>query len=120
MSYAADHAGALRDIADAGTAVTFTKNLPGTHAPTTGTFTTPTTSTVTGSAVRVRGDAQRYTELQLVEAEAPTLLFAPDTYGDLPELESVVTWGGVDYTVRDINPVAPDGNAILARIIVAR
>lgn len=120
MSYAADAASALADIAAAGTAVSFVKSRPGTNTPTTGRYSAPSTSTVSGSAVRVKGNPKTYEALKLVEAEAPTLLFAPTTYGQLPELGAVVSWGGVSYTVKDVAPVAPDGNAIIARIVVGR
>lgn len=103
-----------------GAAVTFTLTSPGIEDPEAGTWSSGSTSTVTGYASRVRGDVERYQALNLIEAEAPTLEFAPDTYGDLPALNSSVSWGGVSYFVRDIDPVAPDGSVISARVIVAR
>jgi hypothetical protein len=120
MSYAVDHASALADVTAAGAAVTFTVTNPGTSNPLTGQFTGNSTSTVTGSALRVKGDPKRYEALNLVESEAPTLLFTPTTYGQLPSLEATVTFGGTVYRVRDVDPLAPDGTAILARIVVSR
>ncbi|MGB0878684.1 MAG: hypothetical protein ACPGVY_11370 [Mycobacterium sp.] len=117
MAYAEDHASALAGIADAGVAVTFTTEVEGTHNPLTETFGEPTTSTVTGHAVRVRGDKDTYTRLGLVYARHPTLLFAPSTYGDLPEAGWTVVWDGVTYTVAEVDPVAPDGAAIIARVV---
>jgi hypothetical protein len=118
--YATDHAGALADVRAAGAAVTVVATLPGTHVPSTGLFTSPTTTTVAGVAIRTRGIPERYAALGLVESEAPSLLFVPDTYGAIPPLGGVLTWGGVDYTVRDVEPLAPDGTAILSRLVVAR
>ncbi len=119
MSYAPEHASALADVTAAGSAVTFTWRTPGVHDPATDTFTTAATVTVAGYALRVRGDPDRYRALSLVEAQAPTLLFTPTTYGALPALGASVTWGGTVYTVRDVAPLAPDGTAILARVVVA-
>ena len=119
-TYAPDHASALADVADAGAAVTFTSTNPGTLDEATGLYTSGTTTTTAGYAVRVRGTPKTYVALSLKESEAPTLLFTPTTYGSLPSLNATVAWGGVTYTVRDVEPVAPNGTAILARVVVAR
>ena len=119
-SYATEHAGAYADVLAAGAAVTFSAITPGTYDGATDTWSTPTTATVAGAAVRVRGNPLTYQALELVQGEAPTLLFAPATYGALPALGAAVTWGGVVYTVRSVEPVSPSGSAILARVVVAR
>lgn len=120
MTYAPDHAGALADVKAAGAAVTFTFRNPGTYDEATGLFTSAGTSSVAGYAVRVRGNPKTYDRLSLKQSEAPTLLFTPNTYGALPQMDHVVTWNSIVYTVRDVEPVAPDGSAILAKIVVAR
>ena len=102
--------------------VTFAHVVPGAYDPETETWGAPTTTTVTGAAIRVRGVPETYRAPTLIESQAPTLLFTPTTYGELPALGDTVTWppvGGTTYTVRDINPIAPDGVAIMARIVVA-
>lgn len=114
----AAHASALRQVKAAGAAVTFTK-VARDRDPETGQSTT-TTTTVTGRAVRVSGRPDRYQALGLIESKAPTLMFVPDTRGEVPELGSEVSWGGEDHTVRDVDPVAPDGTAIAARVIAER
>lgn len=84
---------------------------------------TPVTTTVTGEAVRVKGDPQRYQALGLRLDTMPTLLFTPTTYGEVPEPGDTVVWpltGGDTYTVKDVDPVAPDGVVILARVVIAR
>lgn len=118
--YAPDHAGALADLAEAGSAVTFTFATPGTYTASTGLFSGETTTTVTGAAIRVTGNPLRYQALGLTQTEAPTLLFAPTTYGSLPVLGASVVFGGVTYTVRDVEPLALDGTALLANIVVSR
>lgn len=118
MTYVSDHKGALADVKDAGAAVTFTL-VTNTYDAATDTSTSET-STVQGYAVRVNGDPKRYEALGLVEADAPTLLFVPTTFGEEPPLSARVTWGGVSYTVRDVAPLAPDGNSILSRCVVSR
>lgn len=118
-SYLAEHAGALADLAEAGTAVTFS-HTTSTYTESTDATTAPVTATVAGYALRVKGNPITYAALNLVQSEAPTLLFAPSTYGQMPVLGSSVTWGGQSYTVRDVNPLAPNGTAILCKVVVAR
>ena len=120
MSYAPDHSGAYADLLADGAPVTFAFVTQGTYDPATDTFGAATTSTVTGAAIRVSGNPLRYSQLGLVQSESPTLLCAPTTFGSLPTLGATVTWGGTTYTVRDVEPLAPDGTAILFRAVVAR
>lgn len=118
MGYEAEHASALADITEAGTAVTFTQASPGTYDAATDTWTTPVETTVAGFAIQTRGNPDVYRELSLVESKAPTILFAPTTFGEIPDLGYTVTWSGVTYTVKQIAPVQPDGNMIIARIVI--
>lgn len=120
MTFAPQHASALATVSRKGAAVTFTFKNPGTYDEATGLFSGASTTTITGSAVRVRGNPKTYDRLSLKQSEAPTLLFTPETYGSLPEMDYTVTWNSIVYTVRDVEPVAPDGTAILAKIVVAR
>lgn len=113
---------ALQKVADKATTkfgapVTFTRTTEGTHDPLTETFGEPTVTTITGSAVRTRGDKDTYTRLGLVYAKHPTLLFTPDTAGELPELGDTVVWSGSTYTVAEVGPIEPDGDAIAARVV---
>jgi ABC-type transport system substrate-binding protein len=119
-AYAAEAASAYEDIKAAGSAVTFRTASPGTFDPATGTYTDDTTTSVVGAAIRIGANPILYQALNLVTAEAPTLLFAPATAGALPPLGATVMWGGETYTVKNVTPVAPDGTAILARVVVAR
>ena len=59
MTTAADHADAYAMVAEEGAAVTFSTGTPGTHDPETRLFTSPTTATVTGVAIRVKADRQQ-------------------------------------------------------------
>lgn len=116
--YTQTHADALADVADAGASVTFTFTSPGTYDATTDTWSTPTTTTVTGSAVEVKGNPDTYERLSLVHSSAPSLFFTPDTYGSLPRPGYTVTWNSIAYTVKDVDPLAPDGTPIAATIVV--
>lgn len=118
MSYKNDHARALKDITKAGAAVTFRKATR-THNPVTG-HSTVVDTTVAGSAVRVAGRPKVYEALKLVESQAPTLLFVASTYSEKPDVGMTVVWGSQTFTVKDVNPVAPDGSAIICRVVVAR
>lgn len=97
--------------------ITFTRNTQSAYDPETDTSSTSET-TITGVAIRVPGDPKRYAALGLVESDAPTLQFVPTTYGNTPEPGDTVTWANETYTVRDVEPVAPDGVTILARVII--
>lgn len=103
---------------------TFTRTNPGTYDPETGLYSSASTSTITGSAIMVRGKPQRYEALGLNLATMPSLLFTPDDYqlsafsSDFVQPGDTVSWRGVTYTVQDVEPIAPDGVVIMARIIV--
>jgi hypothetical protein len=118
--YAADHADALEMIREAGSAVTFQTGTPGTHDPATGTFTSPTSTTVTGYAMRVsagRDDEVHYRAEGLTVGEVITLVFAPTTMGQLPTLGATVSWASETLTVRALRPTAPnDEGAIIAKV----
>jgi hypothetical protein len=119
MAYTTDHADALVAVREAGASVTFTRTNS-TYNPATDTFDAARRVTVIGHAIRVKGDPERHRALSLTISEAPTLLFAPTTYGQTPDVGMSVDFGGVRYVVRDVEPVAPDGTAILARVTVSR
>jgi hypothetical protein len=118
--YATDHADALLDVADAGEAITFTLSSPGTYDATTDTYTSASTSTIAGYAIQDEGDPEQYKALDLIEAAAPTLFFTPSTYGTLPDERYTGVWNSETYTVRSVSPIAPDGTAIAARIVISR
>lgn len=121
MAYATEHADALDDVRAAGAPVTFTRTVHASYDPEgAAEDAEPTTTTVTGYAMRVRGRPDRYDRLTLIESQAPTLLFVPSTYGELPPLDAECTWGGKSMVVADVDPLEPDGTAILARVIVKR
>ena len=106
----------------ASTGVTFTRTAATYDA--TGGGVAPVETTITGNAFRTtprtRLDLMRYESLGLVQSDAPTLLFAPTTYGETPAPGDVVTWNSIDYTVRSVDPVAPDGVTIIARVVISR
>lgn len=116
--YTAEHSRAYGLIGRKGADVTFTRTASGYNASA-GTVTVVDT-TVVGKAVRTKGDPVMYQTLGLVETEAPTLLFSGTTYGGSPEPGDKVTWASKVYTVRHVEPVAPDGTAILCRVVVSR
>lgn len=103
-----------------GAPVAFGKIVPGTYDPATDTTQPPTTLTVTGRAMQIAGDPTLYTQLGLIEQDSPTLLFQPDTEGQLPVLGMTVSWGGEDLTVKNVTPAAMDGTPTMARIVVSR
>jgi hypothetical protein len=92
--------------------VTFTR-LTKTFSASDETFSSPTSSTITGSAIQVRGKPDRYRDLNLSLA---TDLAANGSEFVLPG--DTVSWASKTYTVKDVDPIAPDGFVIAARIIV--
>lgn len=101
--------------------ITFTRTTQ-TPDPATG-IPTPAQTTITGSAIQVRGRPQRYMALGLNLTTMPTLVFTPTTYGEVPEPGDVVTWpatNGKVYSVKDVDPIAPDGVVIVARVVIGR
>jgi hypothetical protein len=103
-----------------GAAVTFTKSVPGTYDPETDTSTAPSTLSVPGYAMKVSGDPDTYARLQLIESEAPTLEFVPDTIGDAPVLGMTVDFGGETLTVKDVDTLAMNGTPEAAFVVVSR
>lgn len=119
--YAAEHASAYTDVLAAGVAVTFTRRGTGTYDATTDTWSGGgADTTVLGAALQVKPDVLQYQALSLVVGEAPTLTFVPATYGQLPALNDKVTWAGDVYTVKSVQPIDPDGVAIMAKVVVSR
>lgn len=90
-----------------------------TYDPAADTFGSVYHQRVVGLAISVKGNRERYRELELVEDRALTLLFRPTTFGEKPPLGSCVTWAGEEYNVNAVEPVAPDGNSIIARVVVS-
>lgn len=103
-----------------GAPVTFTQTTPGVYDGTTGTWSADATITVDGYAMQIAGNPDLYTQLGLIESENPTLSFTPATIGVLPTLGMTVPWGGVTLTVKNINPLAKNGVATKAHIVVSR
>lgn len=118
MSYAADHAGALASVREAGAAVTFTRTVQ-THTESTDDV-SPTTSTVSGYAVRKRGVPKAYAPDTLTTTELVTLFFVPTTFGEKPVLGSVVVWASVKYRVKYLESLEPDGTSIASTVVVAK
>lgn len=106
-------------------ASTFTRISPGTYDPTTGTYSGATTSTITGSLLKVRSDPVRFKALSLNLQKHITLLFSADsyTYHDLTTdfvlPGDTIVWNNLTLTVADVDATAPDGVVICARIAVS-
>lgn len=109
-------------------ALTFTFVQEGTYTPGSGAMAAPSVVSYVGAGIRVRGNPQRYAALELVESEAPTILWSAATYGDPTppigatcELGTDAAGDPIVYRVVDVSPVDPDfGGHVLARIVVQR
>ena len=102
--YAAEHSGAYADIQDAGAEVSFRKKA----------------TMISGVALQIKGDPEEYEALKLIEKAALTLLFVAETYGEFPPLGASCEWGELRYQVEATRKLAPDGTAVLSRVIVSR
>jgi hypothetical protein len=103
-----------------GAAVTFSHGTPGTYDPATDTTTGGSVATVAGYAMQIAGDPDLYARLQLIESDNPTLLFKPDTPGQMPALGATVPWGDETLTVKNVTANAMNGTKTEARIVVSR
>jgi hypothetical protein len=81
-------------------------------------------TTITGNAMQVRGDPRRYKALGLTLLTMPTLLFTPTDYeieangSDFVQPGDTVVWTSRTFTVKDVDPIAPDGVVIASRIVI--
>lgn len=116
--YATKAASARTKVGAKGAAVTFTRANPGTYDASTDGFTGASDDTVAGAAIEMEGSLEQYQALGLIAADARTLFFTPDAFGQVPALDSVVIWGGVTYAVKSRAPFAPDGTAISVTVII--
>jgi hypothetical protein len=95
---------------------------PGTYDDTADTWSDPTTVTLSGSAIEITPsskESEAYRAATLTAERHKLLLFAADTYGDAPVKGMTCEWGGVTYTVAALlGPTAPDGVAILSRLVL--
>jgi len=82
-------------------------------------------SKVSGVAMQVRGDPAEYQRLNLIEKASKTLLVVTDSYGESPSVGAKVEWRPrppleKNWVVESVKPVAPDGVAIMSRVIISR
>lgn len=122
--YISEHASALLDVKTYGAPVTFTKSVAGGYDPITDTTSSPTTVSVSGFAIKKRArsqaDMRKYQALNLVESVAPYLFFVPNEYGSEPPSGSTALWNGETYITRDVDPIAIDGIAIAADVVIGK
>lgn len=118
--FAADHADALATVQEDGVAVGFMGEEPGALNEGTGEFGPSVLTTMPGFAIRKQGDPEQYQALELDPNDSPTLFWVPTTYGDTPKLGMRCLFSGGSYSVRSVEPLAPDGVTIAANVIIAR
>lgn len=103
---------------------TFTRTSPGTFDATTNTFSGgSSTSTLTGNAIQVKGNPQRYKALGLSLETNVTLFFSELDYNlrafttDFVQPGDTLSWNDQTYSVIAVDPIAIDGIVIAARVI---
>lgn len=120
-TFQAKHAKALATlIAKGAQRVTFVRRVR-TPDPTTGQLGAPTTQSVSGYALgKSDGDPDTYARLGLTKSGAPSMLVVCDTFGAVPMELGEFTFGSAPHVVRDVDPFAPGGSAILSTIVASR
>jgi hypothetical protein len=117
-AYAAEIESAAADIQDAGAPVTFSRGT-GTYNDTTGNV-SGGPLTASSFAISVKGKPIRDLPGGLVLNQPITLLVAAKQLGSFSPLPNdKMTWGGTTYTVapyEGVDPVMPDGTAIMYRV----
>lgn len=103
-----------------GAPAVFSITTPGAYDEATDRTSAPVTVTVPGKVMEIDGDPDLYKALELIETDSPTLLFTPDTIGQVPALGSTVPWRGETFTVRNLKRLAMAGVTTAARIVVTR
>lgn len=112
-TYAQDAADALLDIQDAGGIVTFPGAITGTapvYDSATGQWSGGTPgSDATAPAVEIPGDPDRMAALKLVLVNPVTLMVAASGLAVALAPSMLMVWGGVSYSIKDVEPLRPDG-----------
>lgn len=110
---------ALATITRKGAAVTFPgTGTAATYDPATGTWSGGVPGAdVTGRAVQIDSDPDRFAALGLVLVNPVTLLVAASGLTVTPAPNMPMTWASKTYTIRDVDAVAPSGDPIVYAVI---
>lgn len=119
-AYARMSARTLAMIRRKGAVVQFPGVTPRIHNPLTATWTGGLPTLDQGFAVQIEGDPDRFNSLSLVLKDPVTLLVAASGLSTVPKPGLPITWAGLTYTIKDVNPTAPDGVAIVYEITGSR
>lgn len=112
--YDAIAARAAGTIAEKGADVSFPGTATGgTYDWQTDTFTGPGSADATGKAVQVEGDPDRFAALGLKLVNPVSLMIAAHGLTVTPVPGMPIVWAGKSYTLKDVEPVAPDGTPII-------
>lgn len=98
-----------------GAPVTFVSTAEGAHDPATATFAGGSATSVSGMAIKGKGNPKTYKSLGLVESEAPTLNFIPNVVGEVTVLGAVVVWESVSFRVRSVDAGEPCHIIVVSR-----
>lgn len=116
--YSDEITSAQEALDDAGGAIAFTRSASG-YNGVTGQFSQAPVSAAT-SALQVKANPMTISALAakgLVLLRPIAWLVAASKLGAfVPAFDDAATWAGTTYTVRDVQPLAPDGAAIMYRV----
>lgn len=71
----------------------------------------------TGRAVQTNNNLEQLVALGLVDNKTVTLLVAASGLTITPSTGMVMSWAGVDYSIDNVDTLAPDGTPILYTIV---
>lgn len=105
--------------------IAFTRSVPGTYDEAHDTWSSPSTTVITGEGIVMSGNPEEFAAQELILETTPVIGFTPDVYplrAYTPEFVmpgDVTQLNGVAFTVAKIlKVVAPDGYVIYSRIAV--
>lgn len=107
----------LATIKRKGGPVTFPGGGAPVYDPATDTWSGGAASAAVGRAVQVPGDPDRMSAMGLVLVNPVTLLVAAAGLAIVPTPGGTFTWAGKTYTIKFVEPVAPDGAAIIYTMV---
>lgn len=114
--YTATAQRARATIARKGAIVTFTRGGAAVYDPATDTWTGGSSTPVSGVAVQIDGNPDRFAALSLVLVNPVTLLVAAQGLTITPRPGDAMLWAGLTYTVKDVKPTAPAGGGIVYEV----
>jgi len=116
-SYPSAYARFHERLTASGAQVVFTQRVETSYNPVTDTNVVETQK-IYGLAVEIPANPEVFKNLELVVSVNKILYFSPNTVGQIPQVNATVEWADTTFTVKEVMPIAPLGEAIAARVVL--